>query len=72
VKSRTDPDFWRLFKRLPKNVQRRAKVTYRLWKADPHHRGLNFKRIGKNNPIYAVRIGLRWRALGLKEDGAVT
>jgi hypothetical protein len=72
VKSHTDPDFWRLLYRLPKEAQLQARVSYRRWKTDPYPPSLNFKRIGKNNPVYSVRIGRRWRALGLWEEGVIT
>jgi hypothetical protein len=72
VKSYTDPDFWQLYSRLPKAVQLQAKIAYQRWKADPYHPGLSFKCISKNQSVYSVRIGRRWRALGLREDNAVT
>jgi hypothetical protein len=72
VKSCTDPDFWQLFARLPKEAQHQAQAAYRRWKLDPCHPGLNFKRVGRNNPLYSVRIGQRWRALGLWEGDTIT
>jgi hypothetical protein len=72
VKSYTDPDFWQLFARLPKEAQNQAKAAYRRWKLNPYHPGLNFKRIGQNNPLYSVRIGQHWRALGLWEGDTIT
>lgn len=72
MKSHTDPDFWHLFQRLSKEAQYQAKAAYIRWKADPYHPSLNFKRIGKNNPVYSVRIGRRWRALGLWEGDTIT
>jgi hypothetical protein len=71
VKSKTDPDFWKLFERLPKNVRSQARNTYLFWKKYPSHPGLHFKRVGKNNPIYSIRIGRNWRALGLWEGDTI-
>lgn len=54
------------FKRLPVDVQRRARRAYQQWLADPNHPGLHFKPVCRKQPIYAVRIGIGWRALGLR------
>lgn len=45
--------------------------NYRPWKADTHHPGLEFKRVGMKSPVYSVRVGIGWRALGLKQDDTV-
>jgi hypothetical protein len=50
---------------LPVHVQKQAQDAYAMWIADPHHRSREFKRVGHRTPIYSVRIGLHWRALGL-------
>jgi hypothetical protein len=35
---------------------------------DPYHNSLQFKRVSPRQPIYSVRVGLGYRALGLRED----
>ena len=35
------------------------------------HPSLDFKRVGKNVSVYSVRVGIGWRALGLKENDVV-
>lgn len=67
MKSHTTPDFWGLFQELPANIQRRAYKAYRLWRTNPLMGGLRFKRVSTNEPIYSVRIGREYRALGLLE-----
>jgi hypothetical protein len=42
-----------------------------MWSANPHHRSLEFKRVGMRLPIYSVRIGLHWRALGAMENDTI-
>ncbi len=59
--------FWRCFERLPVEIQRRAETAYRIWRADPYHRSLDFKQVHASRPIYSVRIGLHWRALGVRD-----
>ena len=67
MKSHTTPDFWDLFDELPENIQHRAHKAYRLWRTNPLMGGLRFKRVSSNEPIYSVRIGRDYRALGLLE-----
>ncbi len=38
-----------------------------MFKTDPYHPGLQFKRVHTRRPIWAVRIGLHYRALGTVE-----
>ena len=67
MKSHLTDDFIRSFRKAPKRIQRLAKKNYRLWKRNPSHPSLQFKFVGKKLPVYAVRVGIGWRALGLKE-----
>jgi hypothetical protein len=67
MKSSATSEFWKLYERLPDEVQRRADKAYLLWQINPQARGLYFKRVGKRQPIYSVRIGRGYRALGLVE-----
>jgi hypothetical protein len=72
VNSYLSDDFLDCFARLPVEVRRQARTAYRLWKTSPWHPSLAFKRVSSDEPVYAVRVGLGWRALGLMEDGDVT
>lgn len=65
MKSRTTPDFWDMFYNLPHDIQRRAYKTCRLWRTNPRASSLRFKRVSRQEPIYSVRIGREYRALGL-------
>ena len=72
MRSRLTEDFIDLFVRLPPAVKEQARSSYRRWKANPRHPSLVFKRIHAREPIYSVRIGIDWRAVGLMEDGGMT
>lgn len=64
MQSRATRQFWRLFSHLPFDAQR----AYRLFKVNPAHPGLQFKKLeGEDNiyNIYSVRIGLEYRALAV-------
>ncbi len=72
MKSHTTRQFWNLFDRLPKNVRFQAMLAYHRWRVDPYHPARQFTRAGRAAPVYAVRIGRNWRALGLKKDKVIT
>ncbi len=60
--SSTTKSFRDRFDRLPPAVRKLAVENYRLWRANPWHPSLHFKKVG--NEFRSVRIGLRHRALG--------
>ena len=63
IQSRATRRFWRLFSRLPAEVQQDARRAYRLFCANPAHPGLYFKKLEGQDNIYSARIGLNYRAL---------
>ncbi len=72
IESRTTRRFWRLFSDLPLEVQRDAKRAYRLFRSNPAHPGLQFKKLEGERDIYSARIGLDYRALGvMRQDRLV-
>jgi len=68
VKSQTTEKFWKAFAKLPAHVQRKARERYQLWKDNPSHPSLQFKQIHSSRPIFSVRVGIGWRAVGIKQD----
>jgi len=71
VKSHLSSDFIRCFRQLPGRIQKHARRSYKLWKKDPNHPSLDFKQVSRRNPVFSVRVGIGWRALGLKRGEAV-
>ncbi len=59
------------FGRLPQDIKEKARKNYRLWRQNPNHPSLQFKRVHTRNPIYSIRIGNDWRVLGLREDDGI-
>ncbi len=57
---------------LPANVREQARRAYRLWRSNPSHPGIQFKRIHSTEPIFSARVGQGWRALGTLEGDTVT
>jgi len=66
LRSRTTERFRAAFDRLPARIQNRARFSYRLFAADPHHASLRFKQVHATRPIFSVRVGLGYRALGVR------
>ena len=56
--------FWELFDALPGEVQRLAVRNYHLWRRDPHHPSLHFRRLRGSADRFSVRVGDHYRALG--------
>jgi len=65
MKSLTTPDFWTTYAALPPQIKARAKTVYRLWRHNPRHPSLQFKKAGR---VWSVRISGGYRALSLLEE----
>lgn len=63
--------FLACFASLPGPIRAQARQAYRSWRENPSHPSLHFKRIHGREPIFSVRIGLGWRALGLWEGDTI-
>lgn len=72
MKSRTTRSFWKLYAALPLEIQLRADRAYKLWRENPAHTSLQFKRVSRSQPLYSARIGLAYRALGLLKGDTIT
>ncbi len=57
---------------LPASVRDQASRAYALWRTDPHHPSLQFKRVSPRQPIYSARVGMGYRALGLWQLDTIT
>jgi hypothetical protein len=68
MKSVTTPRFWKAFDRLPNRIQTKARNSYLMWRENPMHPSLHYKQIHSSEPIYSVRIGLAYRAVGRLEQ----
>jgi hypothetical protein len=60
--------FREAFAELPADVRKQARQAYRLFMENPHHPSLRFKSIHPTRPIYSVRIGLDYRAVGIRDQ----
>ena len=72
MKSRATPRFWAAYRELPSEVQAAAQKAYRLFRANPRHPSLQFKKVHDHEAIYSVRVTTAYRAVGLREDDEIT
>ena len=68
MKSVTTERFRKAMSKLPGDVRQRARQTYKLWKENNLHPGSHFKQIHSKEPVYSVRIGLSYRAVGVIQN----
>jgi hypothetical protein len=71
VKSHTTAAFRKRLVTLPNEIRSQARVAYRLFRANPYHTSLHFKRVHRTEPIYSARVGRSYRVVGLLEDNDV-
>ncbi|GBE91920.1 hypothetical protein [Nostoc cycadae] len=69
MKSRITTQFRQAFGDLPEQIQEQTREAYRLFKQNPNHPSLRFKKVHPELPIYSARISKSYRAVGqLEED----
>jgi hypothetical protein len=72
MNSHTTRNFRELLAALPAHIQRQARETYAIFEQNPAHPGLHFKPVdSRPPPVYSVRVGIGYRALGTLEGSAV-
>lgn len=70
--SKTNKTFWKHYWTMPSDIRKRARQAFKLWRDNPAHPSLLFKRVKENQPLYSVRTGLGYRALGLLKADTIT
>ncbi len=68
MRSSTTPDFWKSYLELPSETKTKARRAYRLWRNNPRHPSLHFKKVGT---LWSVRIDRDFRALALDVDDSL-
>jgi hypothetical protein len=71
IESRTTRGFREAYAKLPEEIRRRAKRAYLLFRRDPHHPSLRFKKVDEESNTFSIRIGLGYRALGVMEGSTI-
>lgn len=63
--SKTNRRFREGLSALPADIQQQADAAYKLFRQDPHHPSLQFKKVHAVEPIYSARITIHYRAVGV-------
>ena len=71
MNSRTTRRFRELLAALPAQVRAQARSAYELFRQDPTHPGLRFKKVNLDPPTYSARVGIGYRALGVLDNDTV-
>jgi len=71
MKSHINEDFLRSYRQLPKPIRQQARKAYQLFRDNPQHPSLNFKRVHTNEPIYSARITRSYRTIGIVDDDVI-
>ena len=66
MNSRALPSFWKCYHKLPQHIQRVADKNFVLFKSNPHHPSLGFR---KKGGVYTAEIGRSYRALARERGG---
>ena len=72
MKSAVLPSFWAAYGNVDDSVRRAARKAYRLWAENPFHPSLHFKCINQEEDLWAVRVTLGYRALGVLQGDTIT
>ena len=71
MRSRTTGAFRKARESLPASVRTQAQRAYEVFRSDPNHPSLRFKPVHPSRPIYSVRIGIHYRALGVLDGNDI-
>jgi hypothetical protein len=72
MNSATLQSFWDSYQKLDQRIKTRVRKAYLLWTEDPFHPSLRFKCINHAENIWAVRVTLSYRVLGVFDGSTVT
>jgi hypothetical protein len=68
MESTTTRQFRDALSALPTDIQKRAREAYGLFRKNPRHPSLRFKKVHSTLPVYSARITLEYRAVGVIKD----
>ncbi len=71
IQSRTTRQFRKAYAKLPDEIRRLARQAYTLFRKNPHHPSLRFKKVDEESHTYSVRVSLGYRALGVMEGSTI-
>ena len=70
--SRSNASFWNSYRVLSAAAQTQARQAYRLFRENPNHPSLRFKKLNSTLSLWSIRFGDGYRAVGQREGDTVT
>lgn len=64
MNSRITAQFRELLAAMPAHVRRQARDAYELFRQNPAHPGLRFKKVHADPLLFSARVGIGYRAVG--------
>ena len=71
IESRTTRRFRQAYENLAEEIRRQARQASLLFRKDPHHPSLRFKKVEEETNTFSVRVGLGYRALGVMKGSTI-
>jgi hypothetical protein len=71
VISHINKRFRETYAELPEEIQKQAQSAYRLFRQDPFHPSLRFKQVHPTLPVFSARVGLHYRAVGIRDGDEI-
>ncbi|MCY3721359.1 MAG: hypothetical protein OXG97_03965 [Candidatus Poribacteria bacterium] len=71
MNSKTTKRFRQMLSRLSRDIRQQAREAYRLFSKDPRHPSLRFKKVHATESIYAARININYRVVGVVDNGEI-
>ena len=69
--SRFTEGYFKLLKRLPKDVQRRTIKTLELLERDPRYPSVHFKEVSEKHGAWSARVSRDYRMVGYREGEVI-
>jgi hypothetical protein len=71
IESRTTRRFREAYASLPEEVRQQARQAYLLFRENPRHPSLRFKKVDEQSNAWSIRVSLGYRALGAMKGSTV-
>ncbi len=71
MNSKTTKRFRQMLAKLPSDIRHQARKAYSLFRENPNHPSLRFKKIHTTEPIYSARINMNYRVVGVVDEGVI-
>jgi hypothetical protein len=60
-------EFFVHYRILPDAVRQQARQAYAIFRENPHHPSLRFRRVHPTRPVFSARVGIDYRVVGIRE-----